>query len=589
MEKKKVKLFSAIALVALALLVVGATYAYFQNQYGSASNADVSVTTYTTDMLTFETGDAINISADQATFAQGKGNKTGQTFTRATLQANNKTNTATANYNVYLDIENNTFTYTKTGTPELILQVVDKTSGNPVTSITGLVYKTVTDGKNTSISGFDITNKKGLITILNNKEISASPKTIEEYTITITFINHNYDQNINTGKSFNSKVIIQKERLITSISDVAKNGDNLVTAIENLSTKSKPSYTGLYHHDASLTNGAGDNSYRFAGENPNNYVCFGSDDATCPTENLYRIIGVIDGKVKLIHAYGATTDMLGTDEGYVNTYQEALGDSLKLAQSFYKGKEDFAKIGIYKWNKTGYNTWSTSTTNTINLNKNYLTYLDGKNTKWKTMIADTTWYVGGMTYANGALSNVKTAYDYEEGANKDTPPSPVNATPSYDYEVGAKKVVTPSLLNATPSYDYEVKLINTPGPTPPVTSKIGLMYVSEYYYGATPDYWTLPGIDENGHSNEDKTAWIGEDYSKAINDNWMSTGLYEWTISRFSGVSVLAFVVFVGGGVAVVVVAGSGGLVARPSFSLSSSIKFTSGEGTAVNPIRINL
>ena len=545
MEKKNVKLFSAIALVTLALLVVGATYAYFQNQYGAASNANVKVTTYTTDMLTFETGSNISITAGQDDFASGKGNKTGQTFTRATLQANNKTNTATATYNVYLNIENNTFTYTNTGTPELLLQVINKTTGTPITSITGLNYKTVTDGKNTSISGFDITNKSGLITILNNKEISASPKTIEEYTITITFINHNYDQNINAGKTFNSKVIIQKERLITSVSDVAKSGDNLVTAIENLSTKSKPSYTGLYHHDASLTNGAGDNSYRFAGADPNNYVCFGSDDATCPTENLYRIIGVIDGKVKLIHAYGATTDMLGTNEGYVNTYQEVLGDSLELAQSFYKGKEDFAKIGTYKWNKTRNNTWSASTTNTSNLNTNFLTYLDGKNTKWKTMIADTTWYVGGMTGANGALSNAKTAYNYEVGANKDA--------------------------------------------TTTVTSKIGLMYVSEYYYGATPDYWMLPGFDQNGHPNEAGTAWIGEDYSKAYNDNWMSTGLSEWTLSRYSDVSDIAFVVGGYGDVIVVAVDGSIGLVARPSFSLSSSIKFTSGEGTAVNPIRINL
>ena len=545
MEKKKVKLFSAIALVALALLVVGATYAYFQNQYGSASNADVKVTTYTTDVLTFETGDAINISADQDTFAQGKGNRTGSTFARATLQANNKTNTATAIYYMYLNIETNTFTYTNTDKPELILQVVDKTSGNPVTSIAGLDYVTVTDGKNTSISGFDITNKSGLITILNNKEISASPKTIEEYTITITFINHNYDQNINAGKTFNSRVIIQKERLITSISDVAKNGDNLVTAIQNLSTKSKPSYTGLYHHDASLTNGAGDNSYRFAGANPNNYVCFGSDDTTCPVDNLYRIIGVIDGKVKLIHAYGATTTMLGTNEGYVKTYQEAASNNLELFQSFYKGKEDFAKIGTYKWNKTYDNTWRTSTTNTINLNTNYLTYLDSKNTKWKNMIADTTWYVGGMTSTNGALSNAKTAYDYELGANKDA--------------------------------------------TTTVTSKIGLMYVSEYYYAAIPDYWMLPGFDQNGHANEAGTPWIGKDYSKAYNDNWMSTGLNEWTLSRVSDVSNDAFVV---GGFGIViggVVDGSGGRVVRPSFSLSSSIKFTSGEGTAVNPIRINL
>ena len=525
MEKKKVKLFSAIALVALALLVVGATYAYFQNQYGSASNADVKVTTYTTDVLTFETGDAINISADQDTFAEGKGNQTGSTFARATLQANNKTNTATAKYYMYLNIENNSFTYTKTGTPELILQVVDKTSGNPVTSITGLDYVTVTDGKNTSISGFDITTKKGLIALFSNKEISASPKTVEEYTITITLVNHNFDQNNNTGKNLNGKLMIQKEKVPSNIADVAKNGDNLVTALETLGAKGNLSLTGLYHHDASLTNGAGDNSYRFAGVNPNNYVCFGSDDATCPTENLYRIIGVIDGKVKLIHAYGATTTMLGTDEGYVSTYGSAFS---------YKGNGDLTKIGRYKWNKTGDNTWSTSTTNTINLNNNFLTYLDSKNTKWKTMIADTTWYVGGMTSNNGFQSNAKTAYDYEVGANKDA--------------------------------------------TTTVNTKIGLMYVSEYYYAATSDYWTLPGVDANGN-----------DYRAAINDNWLYTGLNEWTLSRRSDASNLALNVHVVGIVLDGDVDDSGGSAVRPSFSLSSSVKYESGSGTASNPIRLKI
>jgi hypothetical protein len=291
MKDKKAKIFSAIALLALALLVVGATYAYFQNQYGSASNTDIKVTTYTTDVLTFETGDAINISADQETFAQGKGNRTGSTFARATLQANNKTNTATANYYMYLNIENNTFTYTNTGTPELILQVVDKTSGNQVTSITGLDYVTVTDGKNTSISGFDITTKKGLIALFSNKVISASPKTIEEYTVIITLVNHNFDQNNNTGKNLSGKLIIQKDEYKVSLADyvisqyTGKQGEN-----------------NIYYHDSNLENGAGDNSYRYAGANPNNYVCFGSDEATCPHENLYRIIGLIDGKIKLISA-----------------------------------------------------------------------------------------------------------------------------------------------------------------------------------------------------------------------------------------------------------------------------------------------
>ena len=288
---------------------------------------------------------------------------------------------------------------------------------------------------------------------------------------------------------------------------------------------------GIYYHDANLTNGAGDNSYRYAGasEAVNNYVCFGSTQSPCPADNLYRIVGVIDGKVKLISADGATTDMLGTDEGYVDTYQAALVS----ASSYYKGNGDLTKIGTYKWNNSGTNTWSTSTTNTRNLNTNYLTYLDSKNTKWKTMIDDTTWYVGGMASTNGVESNAKTAYDYEVGANKD-----------------AKTTVI---------------------------SKIGMMYVSDYYYAASKDYWTLPGYNSSGN-----------DYSKAVNDNWLYTGLYECTISRRSDSFVSEFVVHGSGSVGDDDVGNSNGLAARPTFNLSSSIKFTSGEGTAVNPIRLN-
>ena len=221
--------------------------------------------------------------------------------------------------------------------------------------------------------------------------------------------------------------------------------------------------------------------------------------------------------------------MLGTDEGYAQTYQEAWGN----LSSYYKGNGDLTKIGSYKWNKTGENTWSTSTTNITNLNTNYLTYLDGKNAKWKTMIADTTWYVGGMHSTNGYKSNAKTAYTYEVGANKD----------------------------ATT-----------------VTSKIGLMYLSEYYYAANKDYWTLPGYDDDGN-----------DYRTAINDNWLYTGLCEWTISRISYSDFdFTFIVGYTGGISPGNV-GDFAFAVRPSFSLSSSIKFTSGEGTAVNPIRLKI
>ncbi len=542
MEKKKTFIIIAVALLVLS---IGITFAYFIAKIGPGSSANVNVTTGTVDDLKFNVSkENISLNINQFNFASGSGNITDTVTATASLKANSTKNTATYNYYVYFQIESNNYMYTTTDKkPEIVLSITGP--NGEITSVDGLKYVSATNADGTVIKGFDITEQKSsVIKIADSFEISSTSSTNytnQDWVFKVSFINLDTNQVENEGKKLTGKALIQQEKIITSISDVAKNGDNLVTAIQNLSTKSKPSYTGLYHHDASLTNGAGDNSYRFAGANPNNYVCFGSDEATCPTENLYRIIGLIDGKVKLILADGATIDMLGTNEGYVNTYQAAWSGNT----SYYKGNGDLTKIGTYKWNKTRNNTWSTSTTNTINLNTNFLTYLDSKNIKWKKMIADTTWYVGGMTKANAEYSNAKTAYNYELGANKD-----------------ASTIVT---------------------------SKIGLMYVSEYYYGATPDYWMQPGFDENGSWNSDYTVWSGNDYSKAYNDNWMSTGLFEWTISRYSTVSASAFGVDGGGFLNVIVVGHSNGLAVRPSFSLSSSIKFTSGEGTAANPIRINM
>ena len=94
----------------------------------------------------------------------------------------------------------------------------------------------------------------------------------------------------------------------------------------------------LYHHDATLTNGAGDNSYRFAGANEsvNNYVCFGSSEASCPADNLYRIIGVFEDKVKLIKYDYATSALLGTNGDYISS---------SILNSTYKGS--LSKVDRY--------------------------------------------------------------------------------------------------------------------------------------------------------------------------------------------------------------------------------------------------
>ena len=374
MENQKTKIISIASIIALALTLVTATFAYFMAQTGEGKSTDIKINASTVDTFTFEAGSALNLSLNQENFASGKGNQTGTTFAKAMLSANNKTNTATDHYYMYLNISENTFTYTQdANTPEILLSIKDG-SNNEITSVSGLTYKTVTDGKGASIKGFDITKKSGLITILNNREITTTSSKTEEWNVTVTFVNYNSNQAGNAGKNFSAKLMIQKEKIPTVLSDVCTSGNNLATCITTLSNKSEPSIVNIYHHTSSLANGAGDNSYRYAGasDSVNNYICLGSDEATCPDANLFRIIGVFGDKTKVIR-------------------EKSVGDK--------------------EWNTSADNTWSSSSLNTY-LNGTYLTSLGTLAEK----IATTTWKVrgGSSTYLYDAP---KIAYQYEVGSS----------------------------------------------------------------------------------------------------------------------------------------------------------------------------
>ena len=193
----------------------------------------------------------------------------------------------------------------------------------------------------------------------------------------------------------------------------------------------KSQYTGtqgensLYYHNSTLTNGAGDNSYRYAGasDSVNNYICLGSDATTCPDANLFRIIGVFGNQTKVIRA---------------------------------------KSVGNQKWHTSESNTWSSSSLNAY-LNGTYLTSLGTIAEK----IATTTWKVGGGSWDNIGKSVPKTAYQYEVGSSASTTT---------------------------------------------VDKKIGLMYISDYYYSASPSAWTLVGYNKS-----DAT----KDYSAAKTINWL--------------------------------------------------------------------
>ena len=619
MENKKTKIISIVAIVALALTVVTATYAYFQAQTGEGSQTDIKINANTVDTFTFATGNQITLNLDQESFASGKGNVTGSTFASALLTANNKTNTATEHYYLYLNISDNTFTYSiNESTPEIIMTVTDS-GGNEVTNISTLNHVIVTGANGAQVSGYDITNKNGLITLFNNREITTTSSKEEKWNITITFVNYDENQNANAGKSMNAKVVIQKGK-IPLLADYVKSlytgnqGDN-----------------GIYFHDSSLANGAGDKSYRYAGgdndcyyngeivlsansdaspnvnscksvysfsignesiyfdssaseilpsekkvtwtdgacktadgevvtlaannegsvveaieelcqknsyemdgtrianlnishvgtgtfENLDNYVCFGSSASTCPTDNLYRIIGVFGDQVKLIKYDYANSNLLGTDGDYsTNTFS-------KSENSKYKG--ELTTINRYSWNYknntsinngNGSNEWSTSLFNKINLNTNYLNNIG---TTWSNMIENTTWKVSGHTTES--------------------------VTPSAMY--------TAEITNATKTY----------GPSNG-TSKIGLMYASDYGFAASPSAWTNSGSSGSA--------------------NWMYMGLHEWTMTPYSSNSSSVFLLNSFGDLRHGPASNGNGV--RPVLYLKASVPYAGGSGTKDSPITL--
>jgi hypothetical protein len=208
MENKKI--LSVIGIIVILITVIGFSYAFFQAQSDEAEIRDVNVITHTVDTLTFSATEDIEIEATQFNFINGGVNQSGDATATAILTPNSKTGAATKNYNLYLNITDNDTVYSAANTnqvPELLLQVFN--SSNQLVILTELgTQKTVG-----TLTGYDITGVNGLITLLNNHAISASnnTSTTENWRVVVTLINHNFNQNDNTGKTFAAELIIRQD------------------------------------------------------------------------------------------------------------------------------------------------------------------------------------------------------------------------------------------------------------------------------------------------------------------------------------------------------------------------------------------
>ena len=478
--RTRIILLSVISILIVITIVLGITYSFMQANIDSSSVTEVSLSSCAKITLS-DTGASINL------------NKTNPISKNRALQTTPYTFTVTSScesyvgFNLYLaTLNTNTlvdssvhYIITRNGSKDILAEGILSEATNALSEFTS-------DDQNQLNVG--INGTFGTIYKLYNDDIPLQGEVSYDLYL---YIDSEVTDASTMGKTFNAGIAVKS---YDREADPATFAEYITTQV----------YTGvdgendLYYHDGvgSYTNAdqeAGDNSYRYSGANPNNYVCFGATGTDCQNaENQYRIIGVFNNQVKLIKA---------------------------------------TSYGDYAWNSVNRNTWDGTTKPDIYTTLN-TTYYSTLSAEWQNLITETTWQVGGFN--NNDLGTAKETYDVEVGTGQN---------------------------------GYEE------------TMKIGLMYVSDYGYGANPEKWTLA---------------LSSSSSNYGTDNWLYLGDFEWLISRYAGDFNSTFLlgsytgsfVFLGNVDYAFV---SSARAVRPSFSLASTVKITSGTGTSTDPYILNL
>ncbi len=193
--------------------------------------------------------------------------------------------------------------------------------------------------------------------------------------------------------------------------------------------------------------------YRYIGKNPNNFVCFGSEEETCPEENLYRIIGAIPTQSEIGGEYKNRVKLIKADY-YIENESHLLttiSDNLK---------------GYAYTSDSSNNLWQKSTLQTNVLNTIYWQELSD----YQDYIDSVVWNLGSLYYYHVV---------YEDNYNANTLYAEER---DIDVGYGGK--------NFNNAYSF--------------VTNIGLMYASDYAY-------SIGFSDLSVKSNKDvymKNSWL---------------------------------------------------------------------------------
>ena len=400
MEKKKT--YIILGIITLIIVVFGVTFAWVT--WRSTDNTNINLTLNGLDIKSTD----IDITGNNIMPVLDKENGIVEEFTV-------KSNTDTGNTPVCAD-----FTLTLTLLPD---GLKDPSFKYDIYNGSTLVGK----------GSFENYNQGDVITIASGQSITTTESKYKIY----VYLDGNMDNPITVTKQtflFHLKITASQQEGACTPSEVKEpvNLTSLITSKYNNNKDATPVKNNnvdyYYASSESLMQDKAGN-IRYYGANPNNYIYFNCDDYSNQTADaceVWRIIGVFDGKIKLIRNsvignYSWDTSASTVNSGYGYNQWGENGDYkganlMKLLNPGYSDNTDLNSSGtsIKVNNSLYYNAGSgtcyngeSNATTTCNFTTTGL-----KNDQTRNLISKTLYYLGG--YSTGEVYSDQ-MYEYERG------------------------------------------------------------------------------------------------------------------------------------------------------------------------------
>ena len=426
------------------------------------------------------------------------------------------------------------------------IELTVNTIGTNLSNSPALKYAVVNNGNVLKEGSLKGTTSGSKVTILKNLYLE---QTKQIYTVYVWLDNSEELGNISNESlsiSVDCTASLQKEptaadTIISLYTSAAK-----VTATNNSITyNTAPSVSLMNDRLGGTTTDLDGGNIRYYGANPNNYIYFNCSDysnQTSSTCETWRIIGVFDGKLKLIrgsqigkYSWDNKNKSTGAENNSgKNDWTTARLMKLLNPSDYYTVDSNDNNLGqsLY-YNSASGKCYSGQNNATVDCD---FTSTGIKNEETRNMIAETTYNLGGW--------NTFTVYPNE----------------IYEYERGTT--------------------VYTGRPTTPWTGKIVLAYPSDYGYAADLNQCKDKTLYDYNNSTCTSNNWM----KAIITNNGSNSG---WLLTPYSSTSGTVWAVRSLGGV------GYGysayyAIGAVPVLSLSSKLGIESGDGSSSNPYKLS-